>query len=177
MLLSHPLWLPKAYYYLDVSESPVPADVIIVLGGGDGQRETFASELYKQGYAPRILVSGDGSSMAYAIEVITEQGIPRSTLVINDQATSTYNEAQQVLKLLLQMDVESVLIITDKFHTRRALATYCHVFRSSDIDLTISAPDDGIDGSVWWRSKYRKQIAVEYIKMPYYWLNYGIWSG
>ena len=43
--LTHPLWLPGFYTYLDVSQSPQPADVIVVLGGRDGRRERYAALL------------------------------------------------------------------------------------------------------------------------------------
>src|SRR4051812_34722232 len=107
LILTHSLWLPHLYSYLDVSQHPQVADVIVVLGGSNGERETFAVHLYDQGFAPQILVSGHADSMNIGLNVIAKSDIPKSALVINDQATSTFDEAQQVLKLLIQMKAHS----------------------------------------------------------------------
>ena len=174
-IFAYPLWLPQIYKYLDVSEPPQKADVLVVLGGSYGRRETFAVELYKEGYAPRILVSGgDDESLQQGLSIIRESGIPENALLVNDQATSTYDEAQQVLDLLLQTDAKSALIVTDPFHTRRALATYKHVFQGHNITLTIVSPDENIDPNSWWISGFKDEIMTELIKLPYYWLVYGV---
>lgn len=173
----HPAWLPAAYTFLDVSQPPRQADIIVVLGGGGTDRPELGAYLYQEGYAPRVLVSGYAGSMEYAVDIVAETGIPDSALLVNDTATSTYDEAQQVLAMLLDLDVSSVMIVTSPSHSRRALATYQHVFAGHNIELTIVSPDDGIDASAWWKSERSRQITEEYIKMVYYFMAYGVWSG
>ena len=175
--LARDIWLPKIYTYLDVSQPPKQSDVIVVLGGGDGLRWTQLASLYQEGYAPVVLVSGNGDSLDTSIHLITEQGVPGSAMLINNRATSTFDEAQQVLDMLLAMNAKSALIVTDKYHTRRATATYHQVFGNHDVNLTIVAPDDSIDPKLWWQSNRRNLVVTEYIKMAYYWLAYGINSG
>ncbi len=177
LALTHALWLPSIFAYLDVSEPPRLADVIVVLGGGGGQRERFAARLYEQGYAPLILVSGYTDKMQYALNILAENGVPEDRLLINDEATSTYTEAQQVLDLLMEIDAQSALIATDAFHTRRARATYERVFGEHNIEITLVSPDPGIEPTTWWNSVYRDFVVTEYAKMLYYWAVYGVWSG
>lgn len=177
LIFGHPIWLPTLYTYLNVSQQPQPADVIVVLGGGDGQRERYAVQLYEHGYAPHVLASGHAETMGYAIKLIIEGGVPDSRLLINDEATSTYDEAQQVLNLLIEIDAQSALIVTDAFHTRRARATYQHVFSEHNIEITMVSPNSEIEPSTWWNSKYSKLVTAEYAKMLYYWIAYGVWSG
>ena len=44
--------------YLVVNQTPVKSDVIIVLGGGSRDRVQRAVELFRQGYAPALIMSG-----------------------------------------------------------------------------------------------------------------------
>lgn len=177
LLLAYPMWLPVLYIYLNVSQQPSPADVIVVLGGGDGPRERYAVQLYQQGFAPIILVSGYGDSVPNSINLIRDGGVPERRLLINDKATSTYNEAQQVLNLLIEMDAHSALIVTDAIHTRRARATYLHVIAEHNIKITMVSPNPDIEPSTWWNSKHSDFVITEYAKMLYYWVAYGVWSG
>lgn len=176
-IIAYPLWLPAFYRYLDVSQSARPVDVIVVLGGSSGNRETYAAQLYHQDYAPKVIISGHAETMDYNIRVIRENGVPQTALIINDHATSTYNEAQQVLEILVHLKADSVVIVTDRFHTRRASATYKHVFAGYNIELTFVSPNDDFTADNWWNSNSNHGIMLEYPKMLYYWLAYGVWSG
>ena len=52
-------WLPVMARVLMVDEPVVPADAILVLGGGDGSRQDRAIEIYRSGLAPIIISSGE----------------------------------------------------------------------------------------------------------------------
>lgn len=172
----HPIWLPAFYAYLDVSQSPKQADVIVVLGGSRGWRETYAAELYRQGYAPTVLVSGSLKTISYSLGFLKRGGVLTTDILVNDQATSTYDEAQQVLALLLERSAASALVVTDRFHTRRAAATYLHVVQGHSINVSFVSPNDGVDVANWWNSRLRDRVVSEYIKIIYYGINYGVWS-
>lgn len=169
-------WLPSLYTSLDVSDAPRPADVILILGGGGPYRPRTAVDLYRRDLAPRIIVSGNTDGMKEAIGIVVGAGIPADAIIINDKATNTFDEAQQVLEILRELEATSALIVTDATHTRRARATYRHVFRDSEIRLTFVASESEMDASNWWRSKESAQVPLEYLKMFYYWVAYGVWS-
>jgi len=49
----------RAGYWLEApAQAPVHADAIVVLGGNDGDRALRALALYREGYAPRIVLTG-----------------------------------------------------------------------------------------------------------------------
>lgn len=179
-VLSHSIWLPELYTYLDVSQPPQKADIIIVLGGDKhGHRARYGATLYQQAYAGTILVSGHADYVDDDVDLIAKQDVPVQAIVVNARATSTYDEAHQIRELLITMDVKSALIVTNRYHTRRATATYYHAFEDQDITLTFVSPEDGIEASSWWQSNHKipRSIVMEYPKMFYYWLAYGIVSG
>lgn len=172
-----PFVLTAIYYFLDISQSPVKSDVIIVLGGGGGRRANYATELYNTGYSQTIILSGYEGYMNLDIKILEEYGIPSSNIIINDKATNTYDEAQQVIAIMEERGVKSGLIVTDKFHTRRALATYQHVAYNQSIEFKVVSPDDSlIDPLNWWQSYLGDEIEQEIVKIPYYFVMYGVWS-
>ena len=52
------IWRAEAWLHVDVPLEH--ADVIVVLGGESGQRVIGAAELYHQGVAPKVFVTGSG---------------------------------------------------------------------------------------------------------------------
>ena len=49
----------RAGYWLEApAQAPVHTDAIVVLGGNDGDRALRALALYREGYAPRIVLTG-----------------------------------------------------------------------------------------------------------------------
>jgi uncharacterized SAM-binding protein YcdF (DUF218 family) len=169
------MWLPYLYHYLDVSELPHKADFIVVLGSGRN-RVFEAANLYHQGYADRIILSGCEESIPSDSNAFEEAGVPDEAILINDQATSTMDEAQQILALLQEGQAKSALIVTDAPHTRRVRATYDHLKRDTTLELTFVAAPSNFSDTTWWKSKQAFEFVLsEYVKGVYYGIRYGIW--
>lgn len=107
-------------------------DAILVLGAGikeDGtpsnmleDRLRYGVELYRQGVAPRIILSGDCSGEAYdevsAMErYCLAQGIPKESLIRDEIGFSTY-ESMYNFK---ENGGGRVLVVTQRYHLYRAL--------------------------------------------------------
>jgi uncharacterized SAM-binding protein YcdF (DUF218 family) len=174
LLLSRRLWLPWLHDYLDVSKPPQSADFLVILGGNNSRART-AADLYKQGFAPRVIVSGCSPFIEQQSTFLEEEGIPPDAILVNDHAQNTWHEAQQVLALLQTEGATSALIITDRSHTRRARATYAHLSGDLAIDLTFVASSDAISSENWWQSEpSRRDVLIEYPKLVYYLFRYGV---
>lgn len=115
---------------------PQQADVAIVLGAavwGDrpspGLRERLdtALQLYREGYVPRIIVSGglgEGKLLSEAAvmrEYLIAQGIPAEAILIEDQATSTYENLLFSKALMEQHGLKTALIVSHTYHLARAI--------------------------------------------------------
>jgi uncharacterized SAM-binding protein YcdF (DUF218 family) len=124
--LSRRTWLPWLHDYLDVSHPAQPADFVVTLGGSDNRAHT-AADLYKQGLVSRVIASGCYPGIEAQLTLLEEEGVPSDTIVVNDHAENTWNEAKQVLALLKSEGATSALIASDGFHTRRVRATYAHL--------------------------------------------------
>ncbi|MGC9359632.1 MAG: YdcF family protein [Anaerolineae bacterium] len=138
LLVARPL-LVLAARVLEVSQEPAPADAILVLGGGDGSRLRLGAELYQQGYAPMVLTSGKEPSLPgfdtpfaeLAADYLTSLGVPRDRIVPLSTTTSTYEDAIAARNLCQERGWQTLLVITDAYHSRRASLTFARVFADS----------------------------------------------
>lgn len=111
-------------------------DAIVVLGAAqyDGtpspalaHRLDRALELYRDGLAPRIVLtgakqSGDRFTEAYAgYRYLIERGVPESALTIVDQGASTYESLAATHRVLRSDGADRVLLVTDPYHNRRVI--------------------------------------------------------
>lgn len=112
------------------------ADAIVVLGAAQydgtpspalGRRLDRALELYEDGLAPRIVLtgakqSGDRFTEAYAgFRYLIERGMPESALTIVDQGSSTYESLAATRRVLRGDGADRVLLVTDPYHNRRVM--------------------------------------------------------
>jgi uncharacterized SAM-binding protein YcdF (DUF218 family) len=137
------------------------AEAIVILGGATrsksyprpgvdlserGDRVVYASQLYKQGKAPLIIVSGgridwkdfgDPESADIAKVLTQDLGIPESAIIEEPKSLNTYENAINVQKIMNKRQIERVLLVTSAFHMPRSL----RIFRKLKMDV-IPAPSD-----------------------------------
>jgi uncharacterized SAM-binding protein YcdF (DUF218 family) len=160
------------------------ADAIVCLSGGKVTRVPETLRLWNQGYASSIyltdekkpnkefskLESGNlkfAQSVARKMELnATWQTIPS----LGDGATSTFDEAEDVLAYAKQKDWKRIIIVTDEFHTRRARYAFEKIFDGSGIEVeSAGATNEIFSDDDWWESdKGISCYVLETIKFPVY---------
>jgi uncharacterized SAM-binding protein YcdF (DUF218 family) len=174
----HNSLLKAAGSYLVRTDPPRKADIGIVLGGDySGGRILTAAQLVRQGYAPRLLISGPAGFYGehecdLAVPFAEKAGYPASYFVhFENDAHSTAEEARDFAPELRGLGVHSVLLVTSNYHTRRAGNT----FRAAMPDLQFlveSAPDESFTPDGWWHSREgRKTALIEWMKTVATWLH------
>ena len=164
--------------YLVQASPPQKADAALVLAGDAwGYRILAAAQLARDGFVPKVLVSGpDGAYGLYecdlAIPFAVKQGYPESYFVhVEHTARSTVAEAQAVLPVIRRMGLKRIIIVTSNFHTRRAGA----IFRRLAPDLTIlmvAAPDKYFTADGWWHGREgEKTFLMEWEKTVANWIG------
>lgn len=93
------LWFSPVWLAID--DRPVPADAIVVPGGEWVLRPKRAAELFQQGRAPRIIVSGKGEAGPLQL-ALRERGVPAAAIELENQARSTQENAVFVIRRLRQ---------------------------------------------------------------------------
>ncbi|MBI3887760.1 YdcF family protein [Candidatus Microgenomates bacterium] len=112
------------------------SDVILVLGARsyiNGEynpclkaRVDHAVSLYKDGYAPKLLVSGGTDKEDNANEsetmkkIAVEQGVAAKDILLEKAATSTYENFTLSKEIMNKNNLHSAIIVTEPFHIARA---------------------------------------------------------
>lgn len=164
--------------YLVQADPPEKADVVYVLAGdGYGHRILRGAELVKQGYAPKVVVSGpSGTYGAYecdlAIPFAVKAGYPESYFIhFEHDARSTREESQDAADQLRKLGAKHVLLVTSDFHTRRTRRNFSKA--APDLRFTVvSAPDEYFTVDGWWHNREaQKTFLVEWEKTIATWFG------
>lgn len=164
------------------------ADAIFVLAGTRAQRWLEAADLYREGYAPTIVLSpgiiesGEFWLRAHGIpfptdaelarDAMVKMGIPSSAIV-----TPLHNidntAAEGLLLRTLSRDHHwtRVIIVTSKYHTRRAGFAFRRALEGTGVAIIVRASRyDDADPARWWhhRSDLRF-VLLEWEKLMAYW--------
>ncbi len=131
------------------------ADVVITVSGGDTTARTQeAIDLYKNGWAPKLIFSGaaqDKSGPSNAAVMRTQalrQGIPEEAIIIEDQSETTKENAEKTKDILHDKDIHSAIVVTSGYHMKRTILE----FRSRAPNIEFRAHPTVADNqwSVWW---------------------------
>ncbi len=136
------------------------ADAILVLGGDAfGTRIIRGAELYKAGYAPRLLVSGPTNLVGYdtdqTIAYAVKKGYPASmfeAIPLPEDADSTRGEAEFIGRKLKAEDVKSIDLVTSNYHTRRSAWLWRKVNPELRI-YVVPAPDPYFSPETWFHTR------------------------
>ena len=169
LLLTQYKFLLSAYARFFVIDNPtVGTDAaIVVLTGSASTRISKALELYKEGYGTRILLTTP-RYMNSKVSRIFPSYEQQANLIaemfnisarfeqvssLKEGATSTFDEAYDLLAFCLKKQLKHLILVTDAFHTRRALYTFKKVFDGRDIKIEVSAANNDIFNTEnWWHS-------------------------
>ena len=171
MALTHNVWLRWVGEYLNVGGPPCKADIIVVLAGDSwGNRVLKASELRREGWAPKVLVSGAGTMYGInegdlAIQYAVRAGYPAADFTnFPNPGRSTVEEARCVVAELRRLGVRKFLLLTSDYHTRRSAKVYRNV--APDLPFcVVAAPDHDFTPDDWWHSREARKVAfIEWCK-------------
>ncbi len=102
-------------------------DAIVTISGGDTTARTDqAIELYKKGWADKLIFSGaaadkTGPSNAQAMQKnAVSDGVPLRDIIIEETSETTKQNAANTHDLFERNDIHSVILVTSAYHQRRA---------------------------------------------------------
>ncbi len=166
--------------YLPTQELPT-ADVIVVLGGGTespqyprpmvevnaaGDRVIYAAELYKQGKASFILVSGgnipslDARTSTPAEDMaslLTMLGIPSEVIWLQPNSANTAEDALFSGQMLWDHGITRVILVTSAIHMPRSV----ELFSAQGIEVIPAPVDYTVTQEVWndlWGGDWQEMI-------------------
>ena len=169
MFLARDLWLSALGAALVHDDGAGKAEIAVVLAGDYwGYRLTKGAELVKQGYVPRVLVSGPPGFYGVneadaAIQFAIGKGYPAEWFIpLRHTALSTREEAVAVLDALKQRNIHSFLLVTSNYHTARARRIYLNAERQRGGGpqlRVIAAGDRFFTAANWWHNREARKLA------------------
>lgn len=163
------LYYPQQTLTLDSGD--VKADAMVVLGGGPDDRPQRAAALFKQGEAPKILVSGFGDCEEN-VQLLEKYGVPANAITRESHSLSTFQNAMFSIPILRQMGAHRVIIVTSWFHSRRALTCFMHL--APDLQFYSRPSYLGFESEDPNRPMISTYIKIEYLKLIVYWVWHGV---
>ena|SRR5215469_3451542 len=157
--------------FLTVDSGPVTADVIIVVGGGQHERGLRAAELFKQHAAPRVIITGAGDDLINRHQLIAN-GVPAGAIEIESKSVTTSENAQFTGKLLRAENIHSAILVTSWYHARRAQRTFEHYV--PEVRFFSRPSYFNFDRDDWKKGDFNKRMRLEFLKLPGYWIRYGV---
>ncbi len=132
--------------FLSVGDPVKPVGAIVVLSGDEGERIKEASDWFLRGYGEYLLITKTddeelGEQKTYSeklMRIAIELGVPQDSILFSEgMASNTIEEAKAVLLVAKTRNIESILVITDPYHTRRADLIFDLVFKDQEIDTYV----------------------------------------
>ena len=149
---------------LVVNEKPVKSDVIIVLSG-DNDRLEKGIELYKKGYAAHLILSNGQENNFY--HQAKESGIPEDSIILENHATSTTENAKFTKRLMMNYHFQSAIVVSSNYHMKRAEKNFNKEFKDTQIQLTYcSSGSRYYNPQRWWETALNRKVTyTEYVKL------------
>ena len=159
--------------FIFVSDTAKDADIIMVPGGSWPELPEAAAQLYHEGFANMILISGGISittsqffndtatteiytgdyktEYEFYKDVLIKNDVPERAIIGEDQSSFIRENSIYAKQLLdeRQISVRSALLVCKSFHARRCLMSYQAAFPSVDFSV-ISIPGYDITKDNWF---------------------------
>ncbi|MEI6054159.1 MAG: YdcF family protein [Candidatus Saccharibacteria bacterium] len=130
-------------------------DAVVAVSGGDtGARTRQAIDLYKNGWANKLIFSGaaqdkTGPSNAAAMKSIAvEAGISDEDIMLDEYSETTKQNAENSQTIFSQLNVKKVILVTSGYHQRRAGLEFSK--RNSEVKIINHPTSSDKDWSIWW---------------------------
>ena len=174
-------------HFFRVENARVGADAIVILGPPRFPRVRHALELTSKGFADNILLpelpslpwefvylNPDDVRFVQAVAQRMDIDVPVQLVRNYDHGVlSTYDEAWDLRRYSLEHNLERFIIVTDAFHTRRALYAFEKVFEGTAVEIEVSAVPHEFqhewNESSWWTAEKGLQV---YITEPFKFVFY-----
>lgn len=142
------------------------ADAIVVISGGDtNARTSEAISLYKNGWAPLLIVSGaaadkTGLSNAEAMKRrAMAQGVPQSAIIAEETSETTKQNASEVAAVVKQRGMKRIILVTSGYHMQRAKLEFSAQLPDIKI-LSHPVASDKQWSVMWWLTPWGWWLAL-----------------
>ncbi|HTP62355.1 MAG TPA: YdcF family protein [Burkholderiales bacterium] len=193
LVLALALAAATAYFFvhaggwLNHPDAPIKADAIVVLSGRF-ERTMYAADLYRDGYAPVVVLSDavadEGSAKLAALgirlpsgeeiqrQILRAKGVPQEKIeMLGPLARSTADEAKTIAERYGQPG-RRILVVTSPSHVLRARLIISRALEGRGATLAVCATPYEELPDRWWKSQdAARDVLLEWSKLAFYLLG------
>jgi len=138
-------------------------DAIVVLGGGELSegRINEAIRLYNQGIAKYLIIVGGKDDYEKMYEKALKETKNINNIYFDGNSSSTIDNAYYAKKIIRKLNVRSILIVTSKFHVKRAVKSF-ELFLGNEYKIDAIGVEDNPDTFTLLKEKYLDEILYLY---------------
>jgi len=146
------------------------ADAIVVVAGSTPSREDRAAALFREGWAPRVLVSRQFvprrvqrlldmgirplDFQGESVLALEKFGVPRDAIVVLDQPVEiTETELRAVAGAARERGWQRLTLVTTAFHSRRVQVIWRRETGGAIEGRLATVADECNAGDAWWRRR------------------------
>jgi uncharacterized SAM-binding protein YcdF (DUF218 family) len=184
-------FLPFAGRYLLLEDPLDHSDAILVLAGARVERWLEAVDLFREGWAPRIVLSRGGYERAdtllqgmglhypdeaeLARDLMVQMHVPAAAITLLPGARDNTAQEAEGLHKMATPEWQRIIVVTSKYHTRRAGFAFRREFRNTTVQVIVRASRyDTATPARWWTArKDIRFVTAELQKLLLYWCGLG----
>ncbi len=185
-------FVPRAGRFLIVEDPLAKSDAIVVMAGSRAERWLEAVDLYRDGWAPRIVLSPGHVEPAEALlrergirfpsdadlarDAMIQLHVPANAVsILPFDLDNTAQEAEAVHRTAVAQGWRQVIVVTSKYHTRRTAFAFARELRGSGLQAVIRGTRyDPFNPERWWtRRPDFRIVTYELQKLLAYRLGLG----
>ena len=111
-----------------------------------------AAALYKQGLAPKVIITGGCPRMC---DLAVAYGIPEDAIIFDRDSRTTYDDARNCRRIFEEHGVKAAIVVTSPYHVLRAKRVFGR-FMDGGVKLFFyPAQESWFSALNWWQSKSR----------------------
>lgn len=150
------------------------SDAIIVVSGGDTVKRTEEGvQLWKAGWAPRIVFSGAAADRGTSNATVMQRqairsGVPEAVTFVEGQSVNTKENAERTKPILQANNMHSAILVSSPYHTRRVKTTFKKGYGEGYTFLSHPAKDTLWARSSWWKQPETIELTFDELRKTFY---------
>ena len=166
---------------LVVEDALAHADAVVIMAGGIPSREATAAGLYRNGWAPRVVLSNDFTPdrvrelialgarrldyQGESLFVLEKHGVPPDAIVtLSVPIKTTETELRHVAETARARGWRRVILVTSPLHSRRVKLVWARQASGGIEALIALEKEEAIPGDGWWlKRRQAEAILHEYL--------------
>lgn len=151
--------------------TPEKADVIVILGGDSGRRVRKGAELYRSGYAERVVLTGIDERyyrpglLNWRQRRMVSEGVPLGAIRVDSRSQTTWDEAFNTMETMKKKGWKKALVVSDPPHMFRLRATWDKAFKGSELSYTlIATKPEWWRPALWWNNPVSARFVYSELK-------------